>query len=318
MYNDILTVGSFTIHGYGLMIGLGVLFGFWMAFSRAKKRGLDSDMIFNIGLQGLVYGLLGAKLLYLIIDYKSVLDNPWSVISGGGFVVFGGIISGTLAAFLYCRKKNLVFLDYFDLLIPSVALAQAFGRIGCFLAGCCYGAETSAWYGITFLHSDFAPNNVKLIPTQILMSVGDFLIVLILLWFARKRRKPGQIGGLYLCIYSVGRFAIEFIRNDYRGTIGFLSVSQFIGVFTFALGIFLMVKIFKEKKKDRPETILDGLKDFPKIKEDPEENPIMTENETCGLSEDPKTEGKEPLEDLDAKSKVSPEDSETSKEDKDQ
>ncbi len=248
MYNDILTIGSFTIHGYGLMIGLGVLFAFWMAVKRAKKRDFDVDMIFNIGIQALVYGLLGAKLLYIVTEFGEFLQNPWSALSGGGFVVYGGILVGVLAAMLYCRKKEISFLEYFDLLVPSVALAQGFGRLGCFLAGCCYGCKTDSWFSIIFTHSDFAPNNVSLFPSQLVMSAGDFLIVLALLWFAKKPRKLGSVGGLYLVLYSVGRFVIEFFRSDDRGSlIGPFSQAQFISLFMLAGGILLMTLKFKPR-----------------------------------------------------------------------
>lgn len=128
-------------------------------------------------------------------------------------------------------------LAYLDLMIPSVALAQAFGRIGCFLAGCCYGRETDSWCGVVFTNSDFAPNGVKLLPTQLFMAGGDFLIMAVLLWYASKRPMRGRTSALYLILYSVGRFCIEFLRNDDRGTVGMLSTSQFIAVFTLIVGI---------------------------------------------------------------------------------
>jgi phosphatidylglycerol:prolipoprotein diacylglycerol transferase len=128
---------------------------------------------------------------------------------------------------------------------PSVALAQGFGRIGCFLAGCCYGRETDTAIGIAFHNSPIAPNGVKLIPTQLFSSAGDFLIAVVLLVYARKGRKRGKVGALYLVLYSVGRFIIEFFRNDYRGSIGVLSTSQFISLIILAIGtvMFFMGKL---------------------------------------------------------------------------
>lgn len=250
MYNDILSIGPITIHGYGLMIGIGILLAFFLAAKRAKKKGLSEDDLYSIGLVCVIFGMLGAKLLFCIIDFKSILQNPLSIFSGKGFVVYGGIIGGTLAAFLYCKKKKLDFLRYFDLVMPSIALAQGFGRLGCFLAGCCYGKETNSIFGITFTSSDYAPNGVKLIPTQLISSAGNFLIMIILILFARKQRKPGMVGALYLILYSVGRFAVEFLRNDYRGEVfGILSTSQFISIFTLILGIALFF-IFNKGNKE--------------------------------------------------------------------
>ena len=159
-----------------------------------------------------------------------------------------------LAAWIYCKVKKLVFLEYFDLIMPEVALAQGFGRIGCFLAGCCYGRETTAAWGITFPADSMAPAGIKLIPTQLLSAAGDFLIAAILIWIAhrflyqQKKLITGDIGSIYLLLYGIGRFLIEFLRNDYRGAVGFLSTSQFISVFIVALGITLMVYHRKKKR----------------------------------------------------------------------
>lgn len=124
----------------------------------------------------IIGGFLGAKILYVIVSFKDFLKDPLAVLGSEGFVVYGGIIAGVLAAWIYCKVKKLVFLEYFDLIMPEVALAQGFGRIGCFLAGCCYGRETTAAWGITFPADSMAPSGIKLIPTQLLSAAGDFLI----------------------------------------------------------------------------------------------------------------------------------------------
>ena len=141
-------------------------------------------------------------------------------------------------------------LSYLDLMIPSVALALGFGRIGCFLAGCCYGKETDSWLGVVFTNSDFAPNGVKVLPTQLFMAGGDILLMAVLLWYAAKRPLRGRTSALYLILYSIGRFAIEFLRNDDRGTVGMLSTSQFIAIFTFVVGLvgfFVVAPKLKQK-----------------------------------------------------------------------
>jgi phosphatidylglycerol:prolipoprotein diacylglycerol transferase len=252
LYNDLLKLGSVTVHGYGLAIGIGIICAVFLAEFRAKKRGLNADAIFSMALLALIFGFVGAKLLYGVTDLQNVLSNPLLLLTGDGFVVYGGILGGIVAAMIYCRVKKLRFLTYFDLLIPSVALAQGFGRIGCFLAGCCFGRETSCFFGITFTNSLYAPNGVKLIPTQLLSSAGDFLIAAALLFYARKDRKKGQVGGLYLILYSVGRFLIEFFRGDIiRGFIGPLSTSQFVSIFSLVLGILLFcTTIFGREKSD--------------------------------------------------------------------
>ena len=127
---DIFSIGPITIHGYGLMIGIGVLCCIFMGMKRAKKNGLSEDAVIDIAIFGLIAGFLGAKLLYVIVEWKQFIKAPLSVLGSEGFVVYGGITAGVLAAILYCRIKKLVFLEYFDLCSGSIALAQGFGRVG--------------------------------------------------------------------------------------------------------------------------------------------------------------------------------------------
>ena len=250
MYNDLFSIGGLTVHGYGLMIGIGVICAILLANYRAKRKELSADAVWSMALLALIFGFVGAKLLYAVTDLRTVLANPLLIVTGNGFVVYGGIIGGTAAVLIYCRVKKISFLRYFDLLMPSVALAQGIGRIGCFLAGCCYGRETDCALGVTFTHSQFAPNGLRLIPTQLIMSAGDLLITAVLLLFARKDRKRGQVGGLYLILYSIGRFTVEFFRGDVlRGFVGPLSTSQFVSIFTLLLGILLFfTNIFRRDK----------------------------------------------------------------------
>lgn len=240
MYNDILTIGPITIHGYGLMIAIGIFSALLMFDKRAKVRKLDSNIAYRLSMISVLSGFIGAKLLYCIIEFKVIIDNPWQAISGSGFVVYGGIIGGILAAMIYCKLKCVSFFSYFDLAVPSIALAQGFGRIGCFLAGCCYGRETNSAFGIVFGQSAIAPNGVNLIPTQLLSSAGDFMLAAILLMYARKERKQGRVGALYLILYSIGRFVIEFFRNDDRGYMGVLSTSQFLSLIVLAFAILML------------------------------------------------------------------------------
>ena len=242
MKNELFTIGPFTVYSYGFMIAVGVFAAWLTAEYRAKKYRADTDQIFFLVLWCLVGGLLGAKLLFWITEWKEVAADPGFILRTmtDGFVVYGGIIGGIIAGWLYSSITKLNFLKYFDLMIPSVALAQGFGRIGCFLAGCCYGRETDAFWGVTFPEGSFAPAGVPLIPTQLLSSAGDFLIMAVLLIYSRHSKKTGNTGALYLLLYGIGRFLIEFLRSDDRGTVGMLSTSQFIsiGIVLIAVGMF--------------------------------------------------------------------------------
>ena len=184
---DLFSIGPLTVHGYGLMIGIGVLCCIFTGMKRAKKNGLSEDAVIDIAIWGLLAGFLGAKLLYVIVEWKRFLADPLSVLGSEGFVVYGGIIAGVLAAIIYCKRKKLVFLEYFDLCSASIALAQGFGRIGCFLAGCCYGRETTSSLGVVFPEGSLAPAGVKVLPTQLFSSAGDFGIMFVLLWHYHHR-----------------------------------------------------------------------------------------------------------------------------------
>ncbi|MCR8660239.1 prolipoprotein diacylglyceryl transferase [Paenibacillus endoradicis] len=248
MHNDLLTIGPLTIHGYGLMIALGIVVAYSATLYWAKRLHLQSDHIASLIIWCLVGGILGAKLLYWTTQVKSILQDPMILLNfTDGFVVYGGIIGGILAGYLYCRKSNLNFMQCFDLIIPSVALAQGFGRIGCFLAGCCYGQETTSWFGVVFPASSFAPSGVALVPTQLISSVLDFLLFLILVFFAKKKKAHGQVAALYLLLYSSGRFVLEFYRGDIiRGNVGMLSTSQFIAIILIIISIGMIVISFKK------------------------------------------------------------------------
>ena len=259
MYNDLFSIGPVTVHGYGLMIAIGIVVALLVGDKRAGKKGLNGELVYPMTLFAVVFGFFAARILFIITEWKNFIKAPIDYITGSGFVVFGGIIGGIITIYVYCKIKKVNPVDYMDLMVPSVALAQGLGRIGCFLAGCCYGRETDAWWGITFTRSHFAPNGVSLIPTQLIMSLGDFIIAGLLFLYLSKDRKRLQPTCVYIALYSIGRFGVEFLRNDYRGNIGILSTSQFIGIFTLiaavAAYIFLVPVLNKE-----PEVTEEGEK----------------------------------------------------------
>lgn len=249
---DLFTIGHFTVHGYGLMIGLGFLIAYLLLGYRAKKYNLSENDATNIAIFVLIFGFLGGKLLYILVEFKTFLQAPMSVIGSEGFVVYGGIITGILTIYLYCKIKKLDFLRYFDILAPAVAVNQAFGRIGCFLAGCCYGRETECAIGVVFPEGALAPTGVKLLPTQLFSAGADFALAIILMVYARKTKYKGNVSALYLLLYSIGRPIIEYFRNDNRGAVGTLSTSQFISIFTFLFAVGFLIYNIKTQK---PESV---------------------------------------------------------------
>ena len=237
--NELLQIGPFTVYGYGLMIAIGVLVAYSVGEYRAKKQGLSPDELFWITVSCLVGGILGAKLLFILVEIKAIIADPSILLDvTHGFVVYGGIIGGIGVGYLYCKIKKLEFLKYFDLVMPSIAIAQGFGRVGCMFAGCCYGRETNSWFHVIYHSSDFAPNGVALIPTQMIMAILNFVHFFILAFLIKKIVKhDGQIAGFYLVFYSIGRFFLEYLRNDPRGEVRMFSTSQFISLFILAAGV---------------------------------------------------------------------------------
>lgn len=253
MHNELFKIGPFTVYGYGLMIAIGLVMAYATADYRAKKYNYNRDTVYNIYVFGIVSGLIGAKLMYYITTIKDIIADPTLLYRSfwDGFVVYGGIICGILAAVIYLNVKKYKVMEYLDLCVPSIPIGQAFGRLGCFLAGCCYGKVTDAWYGITFHTSAYAPNGIKLFPSQLISSAYDFIVFFVLCGMLKKKVKPGLALAAYLMLYSIGRFCIEFFRGDAeRGSVGVLSTSQFISVFIFAIGfvLFSLVKYVFRKE----------------------------------------------------------------------
>ncbi len=259
MYNDLITIGSVTIHTYGVMIAIGILAAYFTLEYRVKKCGLNQDKVFWLVIWCLAFGFAGAKILYFFTILPQIASDPSIILRSlaDGWVVYGGIIGGILGAYLFCRRHRLQTLRFFDLGLASVALGQGFGRLGCFFAGCCYGVETDSWFSIVFEHSHFAPNGVHLVPTQLISSALDFLLALFLiLLYRRKNHKPGQCAAMYLICYGVGRFILEFFRGDLiRGKVGIISTSQFISIFIVIAGLVLFVLVTRAKRK-APKTVI--------------------------------------------------------------
>ena len=172
-------IGKLSIPGYGFMIAIGFVAVIIVGEYRAKKKGLDSEAIIDLAIIAILTGFLGAKILYILISFRAFLESPGVFLKTSGFVVYGGIISGVLCCMLYCRIKKLKFLDYFDIVMPEVAIAQGFGRIGCFLAGCCYGKETGGNIFFEYNDSIIAPNGIHLFPVQAVESLSLFCLCII-------------------------------------------------------------------------------------------------------------------------------------------
>ena len=253
----IVSLFGLSLGTYGICCVIGGALAIWLAIRNGKRFQQDRFAMLEACVWALIGGFLGAKLLYLLVSFSDIVEMfqtsgfNWNTISSlleGGFVFYGGLLGGLAALLLYLHHFQLPYGVYLSSITPAIPLAHAFGRIGCFLAGCCYGRETNSVLSVTFQNSDFAPNHVALIPTQLYSSVLDFLHFGILLYIARRKKADGQVAAFYLIFYSIGRFVLEFFRGDLiRGSVGSLSTSQFISLFILAAGIAILITRTKKK-----------------------------------------------------------------------
>ncbi len=245
------------------MGNIGALLAIFVSEWRAKRRGLDGELVFSAAVWGLFAGLLGAKLTFIASNIKYLFSDPGYVLGTDGFTVYGGVVLGILVGGLIVRRKKVDVPLYLDLVIPQIALAQGFGRIGCFLAGCCYGKPTHSHFGVIFPPEAIAPSGIPLIPTQLISAIGDFLIFIILLLLsnyatdylslkpAGKKSffQPPSMSGMYLILYGIGRFAVEFLRADPRRTALGLTSNQYVSILFLMAGIALIVYGAKRPKR---------------------------------------------------------------------
>jgi phosphatidylglycerol:prolipoprotein diacylglycerol transferase len=212
-------LGNFSLPTYGAMAALGLIFGLLLIVKLGREQGLNPDKLWNLGIIAILSGILGAKLLYLVTDSDARQHIfSLSTLQAGG-VWSGGVLLALAMCIWYMRVNRMPVLRTCDVFAPGLALGHAFGRVGCFAAGCCYGHETHVPWAITF-HNPLAneivgtPLNVPLHPTQLYEMVLELCNCLFLVWLIRRKKFEGEIIGTYMIIYGVGRYFIEFFRGD--------------------------------------------------------------------------------------------------------
>ncbi len=240
-----IQIGTFQIPTFGLMMLLGMLSAFALVYYNRKRIPYSEDDLITMALYAIIGGFLGSKLLYWIVEFDQILADPHFLIETltAGFVFYGALIVGALSVWLFTHRKKQSFFAYADLVMPAFILAQGFGRIGCFAAGCCYGAPTACALGVVYPAGSAAPAGVPLLPTQLFESAFCFLFAIVLTIILRRQKRYGLTTGVYLVGYGVWRFVIEFFRSDDRGAVGALSTSQFIGIFIVLAGIVLLLLV---------------------------------------------------------------------------
>jgi len=244
MFPELFKLGPVTIYTYGVFVFLGVIASYLICKNQADKEGISGKIFSHIFFWTLVWGFLGARVVYILVEWRWFLSNPLSVIlSRSGFVFYGGIISGILTLLILAKKYKINFLRVADIVALGIPLGHALGRIGCFCYGCCYGKPTDSSWGILFpLESPAGLLGAKVIPTQLISALFLFLIFFLLLIFKKYKRFDGQILLSYGIYYGIFRFIIEFYRGDLRGEIFSLSTSQFAALVSIIISIFFFFR----------------------------------------------------------------------------
>jgi phosphatidylglycerol:prolipoprotein diacylglycerol transferase len=256
-------IGPLTLHTYGVLLAAAFLAGLWIAGRQARKDGLDPNRVTDLAVYVLIAGLIGAKIMLLVVDWTYYSENPrllFSILQSGG-VFYGGLLAALPVAWWYARRHALEGWRTADVLAPGVVLGQAIGRLGCLAAGCCWGRPASVPWAITFTNVQAArtvgtPLDTPLHAAQLYEVLAALGIFLTLLWIARRKRFHGQVTLGYIVLYAVARFAIEFYRGDEsRGFLfdGLLSTSQFISILML-VGAALLLPYLLKKQRVQPAT----------------------------------------------------------------
>lgn len=251
------------INMYGIMALLGALACLFYVIRICKKENKDDYKYVNMLLFSIIGILIGGHLLYGITNinqiielfnnlgnysFKEVIVKIFTIF--GGSVFYGGLIGGCFVAYIYAKKNKINNFDTYDLVIPTVPLFHAFGRIGCFLVGCCYGMESK--FGFTFHDAIIeSANNVNRLPVQLFEALFNFILFIVLYILFKNKKLKGYLTNLYFIAYPVFRFIIEFFRGDnYRGFLFGLSTSQIISIILFIISIINLI-LRKKVKNDK-------------------------------------------------------------------
>jgi len=263
MHPILFKIGNFSIYSYGVVIACSIFVVSSLILRQGKKEGFSEEEFFNLIFLVVIIGLLGARLLHIMVHLAYYLRHPIEIIAirHGGLAIQGGVIFGLLAAILFLRRRKLPILKTLDIFALYFPLAQAIGRIGCFLNGCCYGKEINF-----FLSVRFPFDNASRHPTQLYYSVSNFSIFLILFFLYRQRKnlsstsensadlqswiKDGDIMLFYFMFYAVSRYSLDFLRDNLEPVFFSLYPTQVISFFTFLIaGGLLILRIIRRNNK---------------------------------------------------------------------
>jgi phosphatidylglycerol:prolipoprotein diacylglycerol transferase len=256
MHPILFSISSLHIYSYGVMLALGVIAGTWLNCRLGRSNGISSERIQSCTFWIMIIALAGTRVFYVLLEPQEFAEQPWRAlyIWEGGMVFYGGLAGGLLAAFILARRWKTPLLRLFDNLAPGLALGQALGRVGCFLAGCCYGIAWDGPGAVVFNNpNSLAPRHVHLFPAQLFEAGAMAIICLILLAFWKKR---GEAAGRIICLYGslagVERLLAEQLRSDFRGApifTDFLTPTAIIALLMLIVCAWGFIFISRSKKR---------------------------------------------------------------------
>lgn len=269
MYPELFRIGNFPINTYGVFLALAFLCAILIAVKLAERDGLPRDRIYDLSLWMLLASLIGSKVLMLFTE-PEYRDHPWQLLSldflRSGGVFYGGLLGAVITGYFLMKRYKLPWWKTADACAPGIAVGNFFGRQGCFAAGCCWGKPTTLPWGVKFTELGHeitgVPTDTYLHPTQLYESFAMLIVFLFLLWLHKHKRFNGQVILAYALLYSIIRFAIEFVRDDPRGdilgltTLTGLSTSQMISL---AVGLAALVLLVVRWRRAYVVAKTDGL-----------------------------------------------------------
>ncbi len=255
MFPDLFSIGPLTIHTYGLFVALGFASALWVSVWAGEKEGFTSQQILDLGFLILVWAIIGSRLLYVLMNPGHYLENPLDIVRiwSGGLVFSGGLAAVVIVMAFHLRRRGISVLKVGDVLAPGIALGQAVGRIGCFMAGCCYGRPADVPWAVVFTDpGSLAPLHIPIHPTQLYASAAGFAVFGIVLAIRSRKRFEGQVFLWYLILHSTARLAVERFRGDDRGLIPGteMSVTQLVTLVVL-VGAVTALHYFKPKDRRR-------------------------------------------------------------------
>ncbi len=254
MHPVLLQIGSVRIYSYGVFVAAGFLAALWIAGREIVRRGGDLEKFYDMGFWVVLSAVAGARMFHVLVYWRDYAAAPSEIFKlwNGGLVFYGGFLAAVAACLVFLRRNRIPFLPVADASAIGIPLGLAFGRLGCTMAGCCFGKPTALPWAVTFTDPmSLAPLHVPLHPTQIYESAAGFAICGFLYATRDRFRTPGMRFWTMLILYGAARGFLEIFRDDPRGFLGPFSESQVVSAVLIVYAAASIV-VTRAKAESRP------------------------------------------------------------------